>query len=542
MGDTRVALAQINPTVGDLEGNIKIIVRSIEDAIESRVDLVVFPELALTGYPPQDLVLDERFVRNNKLMLDRVAKACREIYAIVGFVDHNNGRIYNAAALLMDGKVLGTAYKTLLPNYDVFNEDRYFEPADEIAPLEVELEGRRMNAGVEICEDLWDEKYRVKVTKKLVEEGANFIVNLSASPFYVGKRFDREQLLKTHAQANHVPIFYTNMVGGQDELVFDGLSMAVDSEGKLIAIGRHLEEDLVIVDVDMDNGSGREVKPPPYNKEEEIFEALVLGTKDYCRKSGFTKAVLGLSGGIDSSLVATIAAGALGKDNVLGISMPSQYSSEHSMADARELAENLGIKYLVIPIQKAFEAFKETLAEMFRGMEEDVTEENLQARIRGIILMAISNKLGYIVFTTGNKTELALGYCTLYGDMAGGLGVISDLSKTQVYKLAEYVNKSKGREIIPKRVFEKKPSAELREDQYDPFDYGVVSPLVDEIVENRRGREELFALGYKLELVDEILEKIRNAEYKRRQSPPGIKITRKAFGIGRKMPIVNKYV
>ncbi len=504
--------------------------------------MVVFPELALTGYPPQDLVLEKRFVSDNKLMLEEIAEASKDIYTIVGFVDDNSGLIYNAAALLKDGKILGATYKTLLPTYDVFDEQRYFQPADEVAPLKVKLKGKLMSAGIEICEDLWDEKYDIKVTRELVEKNADFIINLSASPFYIGKRFEREELLKTHAKGNHVPIFYVNMVGGQDELVFDGLSMAIDSEGKLIAMGKHLEEDLVIVDINMENGIGKEVKPLPYDKEREIFKALVLGAKDYCRKTGFTKSVIGLSGGIDSSLTAAIATEALGKENTLGVSMPSQFSSQHSMEDSKLLAENLGINHFIISIQNTFESFKDTLAEAFKGIDEDVTEENLQARIRGIVLMAISNKLGHIVFTTGNKTELALGYCTLYGDMAGGLGIISDLSKTQVYKLAEYVNKSKGRETIPKRVFEKKPSAELKEGQYDPFDYDIVSPIVDEIVEKKKGRDDLVALGYERELVSEILEQIRNAEYKRKQAPPGIKITRKALGIGRKMPIANKYV
>jgi NAD+ synthetase len=318
--------------------------------------------------------------------------------------------------------------------------------------------------------------------------------------------------------------------------------MAFDSEGKMIAFGNHFEEDFIIVDIDMENqGIGVEVTPPKYIEEEETFKALVLGTRDYCKKTGFSKGVIGLSGGIDSSLTASIATEALGKENVLGVSMPSQYSSEHSKEDAKRLAKNLGIRHAVVPIEGIFEAFKGALAEQFKDMAEDVAEENLQARIRGTILMALSNKFGHIVFTTGNKTELALGYCTLYGDMAGGLGIISDLSKMQVYELADYYNRLKDKLIIPKRVFDKIPSAELKKDQYDPFDYSVVSPLVDEIIENGKTRDELIELGYAQTLVDEIIKRIRSAEYKRRQAPPGIKITSKAFGIGRKMPIVNKY-
>ncbi len=538
----RFALGQINPTVGDLEGNARIMQNYIQRAIDSDANFIIFPELSITGYPPQDLVLEDRFIKDNKKILKKLAKNNKKIYAIVGFVDYDNANKYNSAALLGDGKILGVTHKTHLPTYDVFDEDRYFTPSDTIEPIEVKIDGNLIKIGLEICEDLWDENYKIKVTKKLVEKGANIIINLSASPYYVGKRADREQLLKKHSKENHVPILYVNMVGGQDELVFDGFSMAFDSEGKLMAFGNHFDEDLVTVNIDLDNdGKGKKVMPPKYVEEEEIFKALVLGTRDYCRKTGFKRAVLGLSGGIDSSLTASIASEALGRKNILGVSMPSQYSSEHSKEDAIILAKNLGIEYAVIPIQEIFKIFKKTLSTTFKDLSEDVTEENLQARIRGTILMALSNKLGHIVFTTGNKTELAIGYCTLYGDMAGGLGIISDLSKIQVYKLAEYVNKLNGQETIPRRVFEKKPSAELKHGQYDPFDYDIVSSLVDEMIEKGRGRDELIQLGYSKELIDEILDRIKKAEYKRRQAPPGIKITRKAFGIGRKMPIVNKY-
>jgi NAD+ synthase (glutamine-hydrolysing) len=535
-------LAQINPTVGDLRGNSERVQNYIEKAIESNAHIVIFPELTITGYPPQDLVLEKKFIEDNKKILENLAIMCKDICAIIGFIDYDAQHKYNAAAVLRDKKIIGVVYKTLLPTYDVFDEGRYFTPANNIEPILIDIDGTQIKAGIEICEDLWDDSYPIKVTKKLVEKGAEIIINLSASPFYVGKRAEREHLLEIHSKKNCVPIFYVNMVGGQDELVFDGFSMAFDSEGKMIAFGKHFEEDFIIVDIDMKNqGIGDEVTPPKYIEEEATFKALILGTRDYCKKTGFSRAVVGLSGGIDSSLTASIATEALGKENILGVSMPSQYSSEHSKEDAKLLAKNLGIRHAVVPIQGIFEAFKEALVEQFKDMAEDVTEENLQARIRGTILMALSNKFGDIVFTTGNKTELALGYCTLYGDMAGGLGLISDLSKMQVYQLAEYYNRLKGQLIIPKRVLDKKPSAELKRDQYDPFDYSIVSPLVDEIIENRKSRDELIEKGYAQTLVDEVLKRIRNAEYKRKQAPPGIKITSKAFGIGRKMPIINKY-
>ena len=540
--ETRVVIAQINPTVGDLKGNAEKIHKYIEKAIKLKANIVIFPELTITGYPPQDLVLEKKFIESNRQILENLTPICKDIYAVIGFIDYDGQHRYNAAATLGDKKIIGVTHKTLLPTYDVFDEDRYFTPANSIEPIMLDINGRNIKVGIEICEDLWDDNYKKKVTRELVEKGAEIIINLSASPFYVGKRTERENLLKTHSRRNHVPVFYVNMVGGQDELVFDGFSMAFDSEGKLLAFGKHFEEDFVSVDIDMENqGVGTEVAPPKYIKKEETFKALVLGTRDYCKKTGFRKAVIGLSGGIDSSLTASIATEALGKDNILGVSMPSQYSSEHSKEDAELLAKNLGIRYTVVPIEGIFEAFKGVLAKQFKDNAEGVTEENLQARIRGTILMALSNKFGHIVFTTGNKTELALGYCTLYGDMAGGLGIISDLSKVQVYELAEYYNSLKDQLIIPKRVLDKKPSAELKKDQYDPFDYSVVSPLVDEIVENGKNRDELIELGYAQTLVEEILTRIRSAEYKRKQTPPGIKITSKAFGIGRKMPIVNKY-
>lgn len=553
----KIAMAQINSTVGDLDENIKKIREYIERSRSLEADLVAFPEMAVTGYPPQDLLYEKAFVRRNKEMLEEIIKNNVDIVGIVGFVDYDEaGNLYNAAAIFEENRLLGTAYKTLLPTYDIFDEDRYFKPSreEDIQPVNVEINGEEIRLGVEICEDLWDQEYEMKVTDLLAERGANLIVNISASPFHVGKRFERERLLKEKAVKNRVPIFYVNLVGGQDELVFDGQSLAVDASGNLIAFAKQFEEDLVITDIDPKNGTAPRVNPPTYNKEEEMFNALVLGIRDYFRKTGFKKAVVGMSGGIDSSLTTCIAVEALGKENVIGVSMPSVFSSQHSKTDAQKLAENLGICFVQFSIQEIVENYRRVLEEPLEkirrhfGIEKErddpVADENIQPRVRGNCLMDISNRLKdlrILVLNTGNKSELALGYCTLYGDMSGGIGALGDVSKLEVYKLAEYVNKKAGREIMPENVFKKKPSPELKEDQYDPFDFSIVSPLVDEIVENRRSMQELIEMGYPKEVVEDIYRRIRRAEYKRWQAPPCIKITRKAFGIGWKMPIVNKY-
>ncbi|KYH42779.1 MAG: hypothetical protein AYL33_000560 [Candidatus Bathyarchaeota archaeon B63] len=554
----KVAMAQINSTVGDLKGNIEKIKEYMGKAKDLEADLVAFPEMAVTGYPPQDLLYERAFVRENKKALEELIKSNdSEIVGVVGFVDYDDeGNLYNAAAIFKGDEIVGTAYKTLLPTYDVFDEDRYFKPAreEDIRPARVEMGGKEVNLGVEICEDLWDEGYEIKVTDLLAERGANLIVNVSASPFHAGKRFEREHLLREKAVKNRVPIFYVNLVGGQDELVFDGQSLAVDASGNLIAFAKQFEEDLVITDIDLERGVAPRVDPPPYNREEEMFNALVLGVRDYFRKTGFKKAVVGMSGGIDSSLTTCIAVEALGRENVIGVSMPSRFSSEHSKTDAERLAKNLGICFVRFSIEDIVESYRRTLEEplekirrhfgISKERDDPVADENIQPRIRGNCLMDISNRLRdlrILVLNTGNKTELALGYCTLYGDMTGGIGALGDVSKLEVYKLAEYVNKKAGREVIPKNVFRKKPSPELKENQYDPFDFSIVSPLVDEIIENRRGKQELIEMGYPKETVLDIYGRVRRAEYKRRQAPPYIKITRKAFGIGWKMPIVNKY-
>jgi NAD+ synthase (glutamine-hydrolysing) len=553
----RVAIAQINATVGDLEGNKRRIIEFGKRAVQEGADIVAFPEMAVTGYPPLDLLpprevrppagnrhpAQEDFVRLNKQCVLEIAKELSDITAIIGFVDYDECNLYNAAAVLRNGAIKHLAYKTLLPTYDVFDEHRYFTPALNNTPVSVDLGDQKISLGTSICEDIWDEEvgYGVKVVDALEARGARLVVNINASPFHDKIRDVRLRILKTKAKRLGIAIVYVNLVGGQDELVFDGESLAVDRDGRLTGVAKQFQEDLIIVDFNNDGSSNLEIAEPHYDREEEMFNALVLGVRDYFRKTGFSRAFIGLSGGIDSSLVAVIAATALGNENVTGVSMPSRFSSDHSKLDAETLARNLGITYASIPIETVFETFEAELRPHFKGKERDVAEENLQSRIRGNILMTLSNKFGDLVLATGNKTELALGYATLYGDMSGGLEVIGDVSKTEVYALATYYNQHTGREVIPKNCFMKIPSAELRPDQFDPFDYPTVSPLVDDVIENRLSREELLNKGYPAQVVDDTLRRIRGAEYKRRQAPPAIKITKKAFGLGWKMPLVNKF-
>jgi NAD+ synthase (glutamine-hydrolysing) len=546
-------MAQVNATVGDLKGNARLVREYIRRAETQKASLVAFPEMVMTGYPPLDLLpphetrppagtrqpQQEAFVRLNKEYVYDIAKDVKEITAVIGFVDYDDVNMFNAAAIINHGKVQSVVHKTLLPTYDVFDEQRYFTSALVNIPVKVEVGGQEVMLGTSVCEDIWDEEvgYGVKVVDALAQHGARLIVNINASPFHNGIRDTRLRILRRKATALHVPIFYVNLVGGQDELVFDGESLAVDADGRLIGIGKQFQEDLVIVDLE---GHPAEIQPPRLEPEREMFNALVLGVHDYFMKTGFEHAFIGLSGGIDSSLVAVIATDALGKGNVTGVSMPSRYSSDHSKSDAYALATNLGIEYLTIPIEPIFAAYLEQLKQPFKGRPPDVAEENLQSRIRGTLLMAMSNKFGGLVLATGNKTELALGYATLYGDMSGGLEVIGDVSKTEVYALARYYNQKSGRSVIPEGCFTKIPSAELKPDQFDPFDYAVVSPLADDIIENRLSRQELIAKGYDPKVVDDSLRRARLAEYKRRQAAPAIKITKKAFGLGWKMPIVNK--
>ena len=551
----RVAMAQINSTVGDLEGNVEKIKRFLEDAKDHGSDLVVFPELAVTGYPPQDLLLENGFVEKNKKILQKMINFNKvDVVGVVGFVDYKGKDLFNAAAIFNRNKLIGVVYKTLLPTYDVFDEDRYFKPAKEIAPVSVTLNKKTVKIGIEICEDLWDNNYNVKVTDLLAKKGAELIVNVSASPFLVGKHLERNKLLKEKSTKTGIPIFYVNLVGGQDELVFDGNSMAVDKGGNLIALAKQFEEDLVITEIDLLHDLAMKIEAPAHDKVQEMFGALVLGIRDYFKKTGFEKAVVGMSGGIDSSVTACIAVAALGKENVIGISMPSRFSSEHSKTDAEQLAENIEICFVKIGIQDFVNRFHKDMEgplgqirKCFGVKKEDddpVADENIQPRARGNILMDISNRLKdlkILVLNTGNKTEVALGFCTLYGDMAGGIGALGDVSKLEVYKLAEYINKKSSKPVIPKSVLEKKPSPELKECQFDPFDFEIVSPLVDEIIENRRSMQDLINMGYPKETVEDTYKRVKNSEYKRRQATPCIKITPKAFGIGWKMPMVNKY-
>lgn len=553
----KIALVQMNPTVGDFNGNIEKIMYYIQQARESGAHLVAFPELTVTGYPPQDLLYEKEFIKANKKAVQQFSQYCKDLTVLIGFVDYDkNWKLYNSAALITDGKIAAIVRKTLLPTYDVFDEDRYFEPGkpEEITPHQVMIAGQKVNLGIEICEDLWDDDYETKVTDLLVERGAQLVINISSSPFSMGKGVQREKLVRSKATKNKVPLFLCNLVGGQDELVFDGQSIGVDSSGKLIAYGKAFAEDLITIELDVDHGLAEKVARPPYNHQKEMFDALSFGIRDYFRKTGFERALLGLSGGIDSAVTACIAADALGPENVIGVSMPSRFSSHHSKDDAEQLAKNLGIHFIKFSIQEVVNAYATTLNEPLEKLraiyglsveaDDPVADENIQPRVRGNSLMDFSNRLKnlrILVLNTGNKTELALGYCTLYGDLTGGVGAIGDVSKLQVYELAHYINSRSGRNIIPESTIKKVPSAELKPDQFDPFDFDIVSPMVDDIIEHRLSKKELIAKGYPREVVDDVYTRIRRSEYKRWQAPPCIKITKKAFGMGWKMPIVNHY-
>jgi NAD+ synthase (glutamine-hydrolysing) len=570
MDQLRIALAQINAVVGDLQGNADRIVEVIGRARELGVDVVAFPELALTGYPPEDLLLKADFVEENLACLQEIATATEDIVAIVGFVDLEQD-IYNAAGVLCEGQVAAVARKVYLPNYGVFDEERYFDAGDAL--LVVRLDDFLF--GVNICEDIW---YPSGPTEAQALYGAELVVNISSSPYDRRKGRARERMLSTRAADSVASVAFCNMVGGQDELIFDGGSAVFDERGQVIGRALQFEEDLLVADlsprrilrqrlheprrrkerlgdlhpvelVHLAKTGGEGPKPaveprimPRLDIEAEVYRALVLGTRDYVRKNGFQQAVIGLSGGIDSSLTATIAADALGPKNIVGVAMPSRYSSEESLEDARALADNLGIELKTVPIDDTFQAYLGMLATEFEGTEAGVAEENIQARIRGNVLMALSNKFGWLVLTTGNKSELATGYCTLYGDMAGGFAVIKDVPKGLVYELARYRN-GLG-EVIPTRVLEKPPSAELKADQRDEDalgPYSVLDPILQAYVEEDRSVGEIAALGFEEEAVRRVIHMVDRAEYKRRQAPPGIKITPRAFGKDRRLPITNWY-
>lgn len=538
----KIGLAQINPILGALDGNTAKIKAFIQDAERQKIDLLIFPELAITGYSPQDLLLDKPFVDGNLSCLNKIIEASvSSMVVVLGFVDVENGKLFNAAAVIKAGQLVAKRYKSLLPNYDVFDERRYFMPASQNQPIDIEIGGRATRLGVEICEDLWDTNHNIKVSEQLVKSGAELIVNISASPYEYDKRDRRRQLVLEKVKQLGRPFILVNLIGGRDELVFDGNSFALDAHGTMIGWGEEFKETLTAFDLDLATGRGAGMSWPEIQREASIFQALVLGVHDYFHKTGGRTALIGLSGGIDSALVAKIAVSALGAKNVVGVALPSNYTSAESREDALLLAENLKIKLLEIPIKSIFQSYLKELRPVFGNLPTDVTEENIQSRIRGNLLMALANKYHAYVLTTGNKTELALGYCTMYGDMCGALAVISDLSKTDVYKVARYVNQQAGRSVIPDRIFTKIPTAELAPGQVDPFDYEIVSPLVDYIINEQKTPLELVKMGFDAKLVDDTIRKIKQAEFKRRQAAPGLKITGKAFGLGRRYPIINHF-
>ncbi len=574
MKTLRLALAQINPTVGDLAGNSKKILEYVKRAKLNKADIVAFPELAVTGYPPEDLVLKPQFISDNIASVKKISRSISGIVVVAGFVDRGQaGDIYNAAALIADGRIIDVYHKILLPNYGVFDEFRYFKPGGK-SPV-YHLGGVKI--GINICEDIWHRKGPACAQSRA---GAELILNINASPYERGKPETRERILCERATENSVMIAYVNTVGGQDELVFDGLSMVFDHKGRQIARGKQFEEQMVAVDLDL--GDVREfrkgkawkkgcvsgapacpekkvrISPTEYSDrrplryaveprikgDEEIYRALVLGTSDYVRKNGFRGAVVGLSGGIDSSLVAAVAADAIGKENVTGLFMPSEFTSRESREDAFDLVRCLGITIMEISISRILDGYLKELNPHFKGREKDITEENLQARIRGNLLMAFSNKFGWLVLTTGNKSEMSVGYATLYGDMAGGFAVIKDVPKTLVYDLCRWRNSVGRAPVIPARVLWKEPTAELKPGQKDTDSlppYDVLDPVLKAYVEDEMSFEEILKLGCDGESVRKVIGMVDKSEYKRRQSPPGVKITARAFGRDRRFPITNKY-
>ncbi|MFA5863097.1 MAG: NAD+ synthase [Phycisphaerae bacterium] len=545
----KIALAQINPTIGDFSGNTYKILDFISRAKDQHAELVIFPELALVGYPPKDLVLKPNFIDQNLESLDTIAKQMPgSITAMVGCIQRNNlprGRsLHNSMAVIADGRIVSLHHKTLLPNYDVFDEQRYFEPGPMVTLARVG--GKKI--GLSICEDLWTIQnvvgrvlYHQDPIAQLAQAGAEIFINASASPFFIGKGHIRSQLLSEHAKRYQLPLVYVNQIGGNDDLVFGGASCVYGPDGELQARCKAFEEDLLIVDVLNGPAKGR-IEPLPHSTE-AVYKGLILGLRDYVEKCGFRKGVvIGLSGGIDSSIVASLAVEALGKDLVHGVAMPSEFNSPASLDDARTLAANLGIDFSVVPIEKLRHAFNQELAPVFAGRQPDVTEENIQARIRGTLLMALSNKFGYLLLSTGNKSEIAMGYCTLYGDMAGGLAVISDVPKTMVYELSEHVNRE--REIIPRSVFTKPPSAELRPNQTDQDSlppYDILDQILKMYVEEEKNAETIIAAGFDPQIVGNVIVAVDKNEYKRKQSAVGLKVTSRAFGSGRRVPIAQKF-
>jgi len=572
MNTIRIGMAQINCTVGDLAGNTEKIIRYTEKAQEMCVDVLSFPEMAITGYPPEDLLLKRDFIDENLKYLDIIKNKTGNICVVVGFVNRKKG-IYNAAAVIKNKKIAGIYHKMLLPNYGVFDEKRYFKEGDEYKVFSL----NDINFGVTICEDIWFEDGPVRVLS--FAGNAEIIININSSPYHLGKWRLRETMLRERAKNSKVAIAYNNMVGGQDELVFDGSGMVLDVDGNVIERGRQFEEDLLIADIDIDkirckrkgenwqkkkkgfskykkmikvtnlSKQGHLKKPligrgsiEPLSIEAEIYNALLLGTRDYTKKNGFKKVLIGLSGGIDSALTVAIAVDAIGKENVAGVFMPSMYTSNESIQDVDILSKNLGIKLITVPITETYNNYISSLTPEFKNLKTDVTEENIQARIRGNILMALSNKFGWLVLTTGNKSEMGVGYATLYGDMAGGFAVIKDVPKTMVYRLARYRNTQN--EIIPERIIKKEPTAELRPGQKDSDSlpaYEILDPILQAYIEEDKSFADIAAKGFDKAVVKKVIDMVDKSEYKRRQSSPGIKITPKAFGKDRRMPITNWY-
>ncbi len=542
----KIALAQINPIIGDFSHNTEKIIAAAEKAIDLSCDLIVFSELIISGYPPRDLLEKKDFVDANRIHLQKLITSIKGIGVICGVVAKNPNEkgisLYNSAVLFDNGKILHQAHKRLLPTYDVFDERRYFEPGKECLPFLY----KDCKIGLTICEDIWNDKdfflnlrYPSDPVEKMVKEGANLLINISASPFHVGKRKFKWDMFGSMANKYKIPLLNVNQIGGNDSVLFDGISIAFDAQGRVATRARDFKEDMVVFDTHTQKGN---LHPVSETETESMLNALIMGTRDYVRKCGFSKAVIGLSGGIDSALTAYIAVKALGKENVILIFMPSQYTLKENFEDTKNLAKNLRIKLFTVPIEEVFETFLQGLSPLFKDVATEVTGQNIQARTRGTILMAISNKLGCLLLSTGNKSELAVGYCTLYGDMNGGLSVISDVPKTMVYKIARLINKDG--EVIPERIIQKPPSAELKPDQLDQDDlppYEILDDILKAYIEDNKAPEEIIEMGFEPSIVMDIIKRVDQNEYKRHQSPPGLKVTTKSFGYGRRFPIAQRY-
>jgi NAD+ synthase (glutamine-hydrolysing) len=545
----KISLLQLDSTIGDFAANQKKLLAGYEKAVARGAEFILAPELFLCGYPPRDLLQREDFIAANLAALNETAKKVGAIPLCVGFVEKNSHRpgraLKNSAAVLQNRKIIWRTTKCLLPTYDVFDEDRYFEPAQKIAPFE--FNGKKI--GITICEDIWNDEdfwpqrlYRRDPIQELIAQGAEMILNISASPWSEGKEKTRLEMLQRVAHDEKIPLAQVNLVGANDELIFDGTSVALNSRGEILALGKSFTEEILVVDLNKNKKRKTENKNKFPPREEMIFSALSLGIRDYVRKCGFKNVIIGLSGGIDSALVAVLAVDALGAKNVLGVAMPARYSSEHSLSDAEMLAKNLGIRFEILPIEPAFNSIEKQLEKVFSDFKPNEAEENVQSRLRGVTLMALSNKFGALVLTTGNKSEMAVGYCTLYGDMNGALAPLADVFKTDIYKIAHWINREKI--IIPENSISKPPSAELRPNQTDQDSlppYETLDAILDLYVVKNLSKEEIVKKGFDAEIVNDVLNKINFSEYKRRQAAPALKISARAFGTGRRIPIAQKF-